>query len=126
MNTQIKRLVSWPLHLYNPIGVSLLVQQAHVCVFRYHQNVKIMLVAMNSSTDYRQIMELCVCNLENEDCMLQHHCNIMPTVQILQSWKSFLWKNCWKHLSMMMLLDSINALPLIGPNLWSKRENLMI
>ena len=42
----------------------------NVCVCTYYQNVKFMLIAMNSPTDYKQIMKLCVCNLENDDCML--------------------------------------------------------
>ena len=42
----------------------------NVCICKYHQNVKLMLVAMNSPIDYKQIMELCVCNHENYDCML--------------------------------------------------------
>ena len=42
-----------------------------------------MLVAMNSPTDYKQIMELCVCNLENHDCMLQH-CDDYPDSLVLK------------------------------------------
>ena len=37
----------------------------NVCVCTYHQNVKLMLVAMNSSQNYREIMKLCVCDVEN-------------------------------------------------------------
>ena len=37
----------------------------YVCVCTYHQNVKLMLAPMNSPIDYRQIMELCVCNLDS-------------------------------------------------------------
>ena len=35
------------------------------------------LLFMNSPLDYKQIMELCVCNLENHDCMLRH-CDNCP------------------------------------------------
>ena len=55
----------------------------YVCVCTYHQNVKIMLGAMNSPTDYKQIMEICVCNLENPDCVLQH-CDSCPDSLVLK------------------------------------------
>ena len=42
-----------------------------------------MLVAMNSPTDSKQIMELCVCNLENHDCLLQH-CDDYPDSLVLK------------------------------------------
>ena len=44
----------------------------NVCVCIYHQNVKLMLAAMNSSHHYRQIMEMCVCDVDNYDCMMGH------------------------------------------------------
>ena len=42
-----------------------------------------MLVAMNSPIDYKQIMELCVRNLENPDCMLRH-CDDCPDSLVLK------------------------------------------
>ena len=51
-----------------------------------------MLVAMNSPIDYKQIMEICVCNLENPDCMLQH-CDSCPDSSVL---KEFFVKELFK------------------------------
>ena len=39
-----------------------------VCVWIYHQNVKLMLVAMNLSRNYRQIMDVCVFDVDSYDC----------------------------------------------------------
>ena len=50
-----------------PVGVA----GTHiVCVCTYHQSVKLMLIVMNSSHNYRQIRETCVCDVDNYDCMM--------------------------------------------------------
>ena len=38
-----------------------------------------MLVAMNSSHNYRQIMEMCVCDVDNYDSMMGH-CDDCPNL----------------------------------------------
>ena len=42
-----------------------------------HATKMLNLLFMNSPLDYKQIMELCFCNLENRDCMLRH-CDNCP------------------------------------------------
>ena len=37
----------------------------NICVCTYHQNVKLMLVVMDLSDTYRQIREVCVCDIDN-------------------------------------------------------------
>ena len=39
----------------------------NICVCTYHQNVKLMLVVMDLSDTYRQIREVCVCDIDNYD-----------------------------------------------------------
>ena len=78
-----------------------------------------MLVAMNSPTDYKQVMEICVCNLENPDCMLQHY-DSCPDSSVL---KEFFVKEL---LNTCECDDSFNGLAMTGANLWSKRAHLMI
>ena len=51
----------------------------NVYVCTYHQNVKLTLVAMNSSHNYRQIMEMCVCDVDNYDSMMGH-CDDCPNL----------------------------------------------
>ena len=67
INTQIKKFFS-TFAILRPRCIPVGTASIHVCT--YHQNVKFTLAAMNSPIDYKQIMELCVCNLENHDCML--------------------------------------------------------
>lgn len=56
----------------------------NVCVCTYHQNVKLMLVAMNSSHNYKQIIEMCVCDVKRYDCMMGH-CDNCPDPSVLKS-----------------------------------------
>ena len=51
-----------------PVGVA---GTHNVFTYTYQQNVKLMLVAMNSSSN-RQITKLCVCDVEKYDCMMGH------------------------------------------------------
>ena len=51
-----------------------------------------MLVVMNSSSNYRHIMKLCVCNVDRYDCMMGH-CNNCLDLSVL---KSFLRKKLLK------------------------------
>ena len=62
------------------------------CVCTYHKNIKLMLVVMNSSSNYRHIMKLCVCNVDRYDCMMGH-CNNCLDLSVL---KSFLRKKLLK------------------------------
>ena len=43
-----------------------------------------MLVAMNSSSNYRQMMKLCVCDVDKNDCMMGH-CDNGPDLSVLKS-----------------------------------------
>ena len=61
---------------------------AHICVYTYHQNIKLMLVVMNSSSNYRQIMKLCVYDVEKYNCMMEH-CDNCPNLSVLKSF----WEN---------------------------------
>ena len=67
-----------------PVGAT----GTHICVYTYHQNIKLMLVVTNSSSNYRQIMKLCVCDVEKYNCMMEH-CDNCPNLSVLKSF----WKN---------------------------------
>ena len=56
----------------------------NVCVCTYHQNVKLMLHAVNPSLNYKDVLKLCVCSTENADCML-HHCDECPEQTVIQN-----------------------------------------
>ena len=43
-----------------------------------------MLVAMNSFSNYRQIMKLCVCDVDRYDCIMGH-CDNCPDLSVLKS-----------------------------------------
>ena len=55
-----------------------------VCVCTHHQNIKLMISAIDKDIDYKDLMSMCVCNVNNRDCML-HHCDICPESSILKS-----------------------------------------
>ena len=55
----------------------------NVCVCTYHQNIKLMLVVMNYSSNYRQLMK-CVCDNEKYDYMMGH-CDNCPDLSVLKS-----------------------------------------
>ena len=63
-----------------PVGCS---GSHNVCVCTYHQNVKLMLSAVDHTLDYKQVMELAVCDVESEKCML-HHCDDCPDISVLK------------------------------------------
>ena len=64
----------------------------NVCICNYHQNLKLMMVAMDSSSIYRQIMKLCVCDVDKYDCMMGH-CDNCPDL-IFEKW---VVKNNWSR-----------------------------
>ena len=41
-----------------------------VCVCTYHQNVKLLADGLKIDKDYRDLMEMIVCNRDNAECML--------------------------------------------------------
>ena len=51
---------------YRTVGQS----GSHVCVCIYHQNVKLMLSAVNPTLRYQVLLEMCVCDVNRKDCML--------------------------------------------------------
>ena len=66
----------------------------NVCVCPYHQNVKLMLLAMNSSHNYRQILEVWVCDVDNYDCMMGY-CDDCPIPSVFFVNRShFCEQNC--------------------------------
>ena len=56
----------------------------NVCVDTYHQNVKLMYVAMNLPHNYRQLIEMCASDVDNYDCIMWH-CDACPDKSILKS-----------------------------------------
>ena len=42
----------------------------NVCVRKYHQNVKLILSAVNPTLRYQVWLEMCVCDMTIKDCML--------------------------------------------------------
>ena len=46
-------------------------------VCTYHQNVKLMLSAVNHALDYKYVLLFCVCDIYNQKCML-HNCYDFP------------------------------------------------
>ena len=63
-----------------PVGAA---STNNVCVCTYHQNVKLTLAAMNLSHDYRQTMEMCVCDVDNYNCMMGHCDCLNPCVKAI-------------------------------------------
>uniref|UniRef100_A0A6P7GVN1 Uncharacterized protein LOC114343446 n=1 Tax=Diabrotica virgifera virgifera TaxID=50390 RepID=A0A6P7GVN1_DIAVI len=53
-----------------------------VCVCKYHQNVKLMIAGANLNTDYKDLIDLLVCNSESSECMLDL-CELCPGRQFL-------------------------------------------
>ena len=77
------------LKWYIPVGATGIL---NICICNYHQNVKLMLVAMNSSSNYRQMMRLCACDVDKFDCTMGH-CDNCLDLSVL---KSFLRKELLK------------------------------
>ena len=55
----------------------------NVCVCMHHQHVKLMIDAVNTSLDYKNILKLCVCDITNQNCML-HHCDSHPDESLVR------------------------------------------
>ena len=55
-----------------------------VCVCTIHQNVKLMLAAVHRSLSYRDMIAMCVCDINSKDCML-HHCDNCPGTSDLRA-----------------------------------------
>ena len=58
-------------------------QCLYVCVCMHHQNVKLMIHAVNPSLDYKNVLKLCVCGITNQNCML-HHCDLCPDESVIR------------------------------------------
>ena len=41
----------------------------YVCVCTHHQNIKLMLSAVNSTFSYQVLLDMCVCDVTGNDCM---------------------------------------------------------
>lgn len=54
-----------------------------VCVCIYHQNIKLMLQGANMNVDYKDLLSLVACDVENYDCMLGN-CEDCDSVEILK------------------------------------------
>lgn len=65
-----------------PVGAS---GTRNVCVCTYHQNVKLMLSCIDKSLDYKELLKLCVCDVNNENCML-HHCDSCPDKSVAENY----------------------------------------
>ena len=64
----------------------------NVYICTYHQNVKLML-HINPSLNYKDILKLCICSTENSDCTL-HHCDSCPEQSVVHSFlKEYLLLN---------------------------------
>ena len=49
----------------------------NVCVCKYHQNVKLMVEGAKLNTDYKDLIDLLVCDSQSSDCMLDE-CQFCP------------------------------------------------
>ena len=56
-----------------------------VCVCSYHQNVKLLCSAIPGNLDYKQYMNLCVCDLADRNCMF-HLCENCPDITNLSNY----------------------------------------
>ena len=85
---------------------------------------------MNSPLDYKQIIELCICNLENHDCMLRH-CDNCPDSSDLKEFfvkellKTFerddtIWFNQWVSTDRSQLVEQESAFDDFVDNLVKK------
>ena len=52
----------------------------NVCVCSYHQNLKLMLSAIDPALYYVELMRMCVCDLQNKACMLKK-CDSCPGIE---------------------------------------------
>ena len=64
-----------------------------MCVCTYHLNLKLMLLILDHGLDYKEVLNLCLCNITIQKCMLNHYDNSpkqfvikdLITVQLLKS-----------------------------------------
>ncbi|KAK3911370.1 Trigger factor [Frankliniella fusca] len=57
------------------------------CICQTHQNIKLLMYALNVKTHYRDLIKLCVCNIEDRSCMLKvcENCpNLDAVIEILK------------------------------------------
>ena len=66
-----------------------------VFVCTYHQNVTLMLSAVNPALGYKYVLSFCVCDIHNQNCML-HHCDDCPSETDV---KRFLKEQLLQHYS---------------------------
>lgn len=55
----------------------------NVCVCLYHQNVKLMTDGANLRVDYKDLLEVMVCNIDSYNCMIMGKCEDCPGKQAL-------------------------------------------
>ena len=55
-----------------------------VCICARHQNAKLMSAAVDKRLYYRDLMVICVCDVQNRDC-IRHHCDICPSTLVLNT-----------------------------------------
>ena len=56
-----------------------------VCVCSYHQNVKLLCSTISGNLDYKEYMNLCVCDLADPNSMF-HLCELCPDITILTNY----------------------------------------
>ena len=55
-----------------------------VSICTKHQNAKLMIAAVDKKLYYRDLMAMCVCDIQSKDCML-HHCDECPNILALKN-----------------------------------------
>ena len=95
-----------------PVGAA---ATQNVYVYIYHQNVKLMLVAMNSSSKFRQMMKSFVYDVDKYDCIMRN-CDNCPDLSVLKPFLSY-----WKYSIQMRQFSSAIGSTLIGARLLKKR-----
>ena len=65
-----------------------------VCVCTRHQNAKLMIAAVDKNLYYQDLMAMCVCDLQNKDCMMRH-CDNCQNILVLKNFiTDTLHENC--------------------------------
>ena len=65
-----------------PVGSASGAHSVSVC--KYHQNAKLMVFAIPDVTDYKELIEMVVYDIENRDYML-HSCENCPSIDLLKN-----------------------------------------
>ena len=77
----------------------------NVCVCIYHQNVKLMLSAVNPTLRYQVLLEVCVCDVTRKDCML-NKCEDCPGFEnVVDFLRNEICKK-WRLLMILYLLSN--------------------